>query len=104
MSCRFLADLLGAFPFEVIAGGSFNEQERLQLTMLRGLKCLRLVRLARSDMRAGSQLTFEWKWVGMRVPPLSWQMWRASHSVAHHDHIPLLRRFFSDGCAGYSSS
>ena len=58
-SCRFLADLLGAFPFEVIAGGSFNEQERLQLTMLRGLKCLRLVRLARSDMRAGCQLAFE---------------------------------------------
>lgn len=43
----FLFDLLSTFPFEVFSGGDVGEAHTLQVTLLRGLKCFRLLRLAR---------------------------------------------------------
>jgi potassium voltage-gated channel Eag-related subfamily H protein 8 len=43
----FIVDLVGAFPFEVFAGESIGEAHTLEVTLLRGVKCIRLIRLAR---------------------------------------------------------
>lgn len=43
----FIVDLVGAFPFEVFAGESLGQAHTLQVTLLRGVKCIRLIRLAR---------------------------------------------------------
>lgn len=43
----FTVDIIATFPFEIFNGASVGDAHTLEITLLRGLKCIRLIRLAR---------------------------------------------------------